>query len=72
MIIPILAVIVLAWMFLTYKARVRTRNCRWRENRSKDTPEGRYFTCVTCGAETFRHDNLPPPVCLKPESQPRR
>lgn len=61
----IVAIGVFVWMFLTYKARVRTRNCRWREDHSRDTPEGRYFICMTCGAETFSPDNLPPRVCLK-------
>ncbi|PWR01363.1 hypothetical protein DKT77_17525 [Meridianimarinicoccus roseus] len=72
MILPILGLLVLLWMFLTYKARMRTRNCRWREDRSRDTAEGRYFVCMSCGVQTFRPDNLPPPVCLKPQSEPRR
>ncbi len=69
MIIPILAVIVFLWLFLTYRARQRTRFCRWRENRAKDTPEGRYFVCMNCGAETFREDGMPPPICLRPFSR---
>lgn len=62
----ILLAIVLIWMFLTFKARQRTRNCRWREDHNRDTPEGRYFICVTCGAETFSETNLPPQICLAP------
>jgi hypothetical protein len=62
----ILLVIVLVWLFVTFRARQRTRNCRWRENRDLDTPEGRYFICMNCGTEVFREDNLPPPVCLRP------
>lgn len=62
----VLALIVLVWLFLTFKARQRVRHCRWREDRGKDTPDGRYFICMNCGAETFSPDNLPPPVCLKP------
>jgi hypothetical protein len=65
---PILIIVLLAvlvWMFLTYKARNRTHFCRWRENRSRDTPNGRYFVCVTCGIETFSENNLPPQICLK-------
>jgi hypothetical protein len=70
MILPLLGLVVLLWMFLTYKARMRTRNCRWREDHSRDTPEGRYFICMTCGVETFRPDYLPPPVCLGAEKDP--
>jgi len=62
----LLLIVVLVWMYLTHKARMRTRNCRWREDRGRDTPEGRHFVCMTCGAETFREDALPPPVCLAP------
>lgn len=69
MVLPILAVIVFLWLALTYAARQRTRFCRWRENRARDTPEGRYFVCMTCGAETFRADGMPPPVCLKPAAR---
>ena len=65
MILPLLAVLVFAWMLLTYRARQRIRHCRWREDRSRDTPEGRYFVCMSCGAETFCPDNMPPRVCLK-------
>lgn len=66
--ILILALIVLVWLFLTFKARQRVRDCRWRENHEKDTPDGRYFVCMNCGVETFCPDNLPPVVCLKPEA----
>lgn len=62
----ILLLIVLVWMFVTYKARARVRNCRWRENRAKDTPDGRFFVCMNCGAETFSQDNMPPRQCLRP------
>lgn len=67
MIVPVLAVIVLLWLFLTYKARQRVRRCRWRQNRRFDTEAGRYFVCASCGAETRRADGRTPPVCLKPE-----
>lgn len=67
MIVPILAICVFIWMLLTYRARQRTKHCRWREDRSRDTPEGRYFVCVSCGAETLRPDNMPPRSCLKTE-----
>lgn len=60
----ILLAVVLVWMALTFKARQRTRNCRWREDHTRDTPEGRYFICMTCGIETFSESNLPPQVCL--------
>ena len=63
----ILATGVFVWMLVTYRTRQRTRNCRWREDRSRDTPEGRYFVCMSCGAETFSADNMPPRLCLRPD-----
>lgn len=64
----LLAVGVFIWMLLTYRARQRTRFCRWRENRSRDTAEGRHFVCMACGAEAVSPDKRPPRTCLKPES----
>lgn len=61
----ILLLIVLIWMFVTFRARQRVRDCRWRENHAKDTPDGRYFVCMNCGAETFSPDNMPPRICLR-------
>lgn len=71
---PVLLIValgVILWMFVTYKARHRTRHCRWREDRSRDTTEGRYFICMSCGSDTFSPDNLPPRHCLKPEGPPQ-
>jgi len=62
----ILAMGVFVWMLWTYRARQRTKHCRWRADRSRDTAAGHYFVCVSCGAETFCADNTPPAVCLNP------
>ncbi|MCA8883729.1 MAG: hypothetical protein KDA50_08290 [Rhodobacteraceae bacterium] len=67
----VLLLVVFLWMVLTYRARQRVRDCRWRENRGLDTPEGRYFVCMNCGAETFSADNMPPRLCLKGVPDPR-
>jgi len=67
MILPLLAIFVFVWMLLTYRARQRTKHCRWREDRSRDTPGGRYFVCVACGAEARCPDARPPRICLKPD-----
>ena len=61
----ILAVIIVVWLLLTFKARQRVRHCRWRQNHARDTPDGRYFICMNCGAEQFQQDNLPPTICLR-------
>ncbi|MEM1363678.1 MAG: hypothetical protein AAGF94_18580 [Pseudomonadota bacterium] len=62
----ILFIILLVWLAVTFRARQSVRDCRWRENHEKDSPEGRYFICMNCGAQTFSEDYKPPPVCLRP------
>lgn len=62
----ILLVVVLVWLFVTYRSRQRTHFCRWRENRAKDGPAGRYYICMACGAETFVKGERPPDTCLRP------
>ncbi len=62
----ILLVGVVIWMAVTFRARQAVKECRWRENRSRDSAEGRYFLCTNCGAETRTADGKPPRACLKP------
>ncbi|WP_138467367.1 hypothetical protein [Poseidonocella sp. HB161398] len=59
-------VAVLVWMAVTFRARKAVKDCRWRENRAKDSAEGRYFICMNCGAETRTGDAKPPRSCLRP------
>ncbi|WP_108257792.1 hypothetical protein [Mangrovicoccus ximenensis] len=61
---------VLVWMAVTFRARKAVKNCRWRENRGKDSGAGRYFICMNCGAETHTRDGKPPAACLRPPEQP--
>lgn len=61
-----LLIAVLIWMAVTYRARQKVKNCRWRENRRLDDTRGRYFLCVHCGAETHCADLKPPRHCLRP------
>lgn len=56
---------VLIGMYLSFGRRQRLRDCRWRENHSKNTPDGRYFICMNCGAETVEVAGKMPDVCLK-------
>ncbi|MBE3636678.1 hypothetical protein [Mangrovicoccus algicola] len=57
---------VLAWMAVTFRSRRAVKDCRWRENRTLDSAEGRYFICMNCGAETRRRDGTAPEHCLMP------
>lgn len=64
-IVLLLLLVVLVWMFVTFRARMAVRDCIWRENRSKDGPEGHYYLCVYCGAVRYE-ENGPPKACYKP------
>lgn len=63
----VLLLAVLIWMAVTYRSRMAVRDCRWRENRSKDGPKGSYFHCIHCGAETWTTDGKQPKHCLRSE-----
>lgn len=67
-----LLVAVLIWMAVTFRSRMQVRDCRWRENRAKDGPLGRYYLCVNCGAETFTRDGAAPVLCLKGPQTPKQ
>lgn len=64
-IVILILLLTLFWMFVTFRARMRTRNCVWRENRSKDSARGRYYLCVYCGAVRYETRG-PPKVCHRP------
>lgn len=64
----LLLIAVLVWMAVTFRARMQVRDCRWRENRTKDTAQGKYFLCTNCGTETWTEDRKPPRLCQKPEA----
>ncbi|MEM1129933.1 MAG: hypothetical protein AAGH83_05350 [Pseudomonadota bacterium] len=60
-------IIVFVLMYVIWKAQGDRRECRWRENHAKDTDAGRYFICMSCGAEAIRADKKEPAQCLRPE-----
>ncbi|WP_172330521.1 hypothetical protein [Mangrovicoccus sp. HB161399] len=62
-----LLIAVVVWMAVTFRSRQAVKDCRWRENRSKDSEAGRYFICMNCGAETRTGDGKPPKICRKPQ-----
>lgn len=63
----LLLLAVVIWMAVTFRARMAVRECRWRENHTKDSAEGHYFLCVNCGQETWTGDGNPPTKCLMPD-----
>ena len=64
----LLLIAVFVWMAVTFRSRMQVRDCRWRENRTKDTGAGKYFLCTNCGTETWTADRKPPKVCVRPET----
>lgn len=55
--------VVVAYLMITHDPA--TRHCRWRKDRSRDTPARRYWTCDYCGAEAWTEGG-PPETCARP------
>ncbi|WP_128253444.1 hypothetical protein [Falsirhodobacter deserti] len=63
LILGLIAFFVLSWLW--HRSRTLTRDCRWREDRSR-APEGRsFFRCASCGAETDLPRGKQPKHCLR-------
>ncbi|MDO5756128.1 MAG: hypothetical protein Q4P24_01240 [Rhodobacterales bacterium] len=60
----IVAGLVVAFVLVLIFADRKTRNCRWREDRTKDNAEGRAFICMACGARTHTASGKPPRRCM--------
>ncbi|MFX0544748.1 hypothetical protein ACEWPL_004300 [Roseovarius sp. S1116L3] len=56
--------LVLAFVLIVIFSNARTRNCRWREDRTRDRDGQRYFRCLQCGHETYTETGKPPKICL--------
>lgn len=61
--------LILAFVLVAVFSNRKTRQCRWRADRSLDNDAGHYFRCMHCGAETRVRDVRPPQICLKPQSK---
>ena len=56
--------LVLAFVLVLVFSNRRTRNCRWREDRTQDVGRARCYRCTACGAEAFTTNGKPPLDCL--------
>jgi len=56
--------LVAAFLLLVIFSDASTRNCRWREDRTRDTGGQRYYHCISCGHEAFTNTGKPPKICL--------
>lgn len=61
--IGVVAFFVLSWIW--HRSRTLTRDCKWREDRSR-APEGQsFFHCIACGATTVIPRGAQPKHCLR-------
>ncbi|SEK55997.1 hypothetical protein [Roseovarius nanhaiticus] len=56
--------LVLAFVLILIFSNTRTRQCRWREDRTRDTDGERYYHCMNCGHEAWTDTGKPPGICL--------
>lgn len=65
--VPFLFLAVLAGLWLMRRGSTLTRDCRWREDRTRAGTAGRAFRCAACGAELSLPVGRSPRDCLRPE-----
>jgi hypothetical protein len=59
----IVAGLIVAFVLVLIFSDRKTRNCRWREDRTLDASEGRAYRCMTCGALDHTATGKPPKDC---------
>jgi hypothetical protein len=64
LILGLIAFFVLSWWW--HRSRTLTRDCKWREDRSRAAAGQSFFHCVACGAETELPQGEQPRHCLRP------
>ncbi|MFD0858645.1 hypothetical protein [Roseovarius aquimarinus] len=53
-----------AFVLIVIFSDAGTKNCRWREDHTRDADGQRYYHCMNCGAETWTGTGKPPKICL--------
>lgn len=56
--------LLIAFVLIIIFSNAATRNCRWRQDRTRDEDGKRYYHCLNCGHETFTDTGKPPKICL--------
>ncbi|WP_113913185.1 hypothetical protein [Roseovarius dicentrarchi] len=59
----IVAGLIVAFVLVLIFSDRKTRNCRWREDRTLDVGEGRAYRCMACGALDSTVTGKPPKDC---------
>ncbi|MDB6452218.1 hypothetical protein [Falsirhodobacter sp. 20TX0035] len=63
LILGLIAFFVLSWWW--HRSRTLTRDCTWREDRSRAAPGRSFHHCMVCGAETDLPKGEQPRHCLR-------
>lgn len=56
--------LIVAFVLVLVFSNRRTRNCRWRADRTRDVDGQHYHRCMACGAEAFTSEAGPPKDCF--------
>ena len=67
----VVAGLVLAFILVLIFSNRRTRNCRWRAERSGDRDGASKYRCAYCGAVAFTATGKPPTLCLADQPDTR-
>ena len=55
--------LVVAFVLIVIFSDTGTKNCRWREDHTRDEDGQRYYHCMACGHETFAQIGARPKIC---------
>ena len=55
--------LIVAFVLVLIFSDRKTRNCRWREDRTLEAGGGRAYRCMTCGAVDRTSTGKPPKHC---------
>jgi len=59
----IVAGLIIAFVLMLLLSNRKTRQCKWRADRSRDRDGQSYHRCVVCGEICFTNDGKPPKIC---------
>ncbi|TKZ22439.1 hypothetical protein FAP39_00780 [Shimia litoralis] len=61
----ILIGLVIALVLVAVLSNRKTRNCRWRADRSRNVDDQHFHICMSCGATCLTQSPKSPQECLK-------
>ena len=55
--------LLIAFLLVMLLSNRKTRQCKWRADRSRDQNGMSFYHCMVCGEICFTNDGKPPKIC---------